>query len=286
MGSGDSDTARCLVVIWASVALERFYWKNVSKDIKDFVLACDRCQKVNPVKHIEVAELHSVSVPVAVMAQIGFDFTNLPRTEDGFCCVVVAMDYFSKWPEARALRNHTAESVAKFIFEDTVCRHGCIKVQINDRGHAFVNKVSAELHRLTGTKQHLTSAYHPQANGLVERQNRTLKDAFVKYLRDRDNWVECLPSVFCSYRTARHSSTETTPFQVLYSQPAVLPIKLEMLQSEDDPKNKVTPLTISDTIDAMMSIRENVMSKVASNITSAQSFQKSEYDKRRHVTEY
>ena len=156
MGSGDSDTARCLgghigIHRTRSKILERFYWKNVSQDVRDFILACDRCQKVNPVKHVEVAELHSVPVPVAVMAQIGVDITNLPRTEDGYCCVVVAMDYFSKWPEARALRNHTAESVAKFIFEDIVCRHGCIKIQINDQGREFVNKVSKELHRLTGT---------------------------------------------------------------------------------------------------------------------------------------
>ena len=84
MGSGDSDTARCLgghigIDRTRAKILERFYWKYIGQDVKNFVLACDRCQKVNPVQHAEVAELHPVPVPTAVMAQIGIDITNLPR---------------------------------------------------------------------------------------------------------------------------------------------------------------------------------------------------------------
>ena len=122
-------TARCLgghIDMSALVQniLERLHWKPIRQDVKKFVLACDRCQKVNPVQHAEVAELHPVPVPTAVMAQIGVDITNLPRTKYGYCFVVVAMDYFSKWQEARALKDYTAKSVAKFIFEDIICRHG------------------------------------------------------------------------------------------------------------------------------------------------------------------
>ena len=95
----------------------------------------------------EVAELHQVPVPSDVMVQIGVDITNFPPTDNGpphngYCCAVVAMDYFSKWSEARALKDHTGESVAKFLFEDIICRHVCVKIQINDQGREFVNKVS------------------------------------------------------------------------------------------------------------------------------------------------
>ena len=47
-------------------------------------------------------------------------------------------------------------------------------------GREFVNSVSAELHRFTGIIQRVTNAYHPQANGLVERQNRTNKNSSIK----------------------------------------------------------------------------------------------------------
>ena len=92
-------------VIWLVLDSCSINTKVLEIDVRNFILACDRCQKVNPVKHIYVAELPSAPVPVAVMAQIGVHITNLTRrTEDGYCCVVVAMDHFSKWPEARALR--------------------------------------------------------------------------------------------------------------------------------------------------------------------------------------
>ena len=114
MGSGDSDSARCLgshigIDKTRAKILERFYWKHVGKDVRDFILACDRCQKVNPALKTAVGELHPVPVPDEVMVQIGVDISNLPKTEDGYCCIVVAMDYFSKWPEARALKDHCSE---------------------------------------------------------------------------------------------------------------------------------------------------------------------------------
>ncbi|XP_029638023.1 uncharacterized protein LOC115213228 [Octopus sinensis] len=170
-----------------------------------------RCQKVSPVHKINVGELHPVPVPNEMMAQIGVNITNSPKTDDSYCCIVVAMDYFSKWLEVRPLKDHTAETVVKCHFEDVICRHGCIKILINDQGREFVNRVSAELHKLTATQQHITSAYHLQASGLVERQNRTIKYAFINSFEDRGNWVECLPAVLFAYQTTKHSSTHFTP---------------------------------------------------------------------------
>ena len=73
------------------------------------------------------------------------------------CCVVVAVDYFTKWMETKALKDKTASSVAQFLYECT-CRHGVPKIQINDQGREFVNLLISDLHRLTGTHQHVTSA--------------------------------------------------------------------------------------------------------------------------------
>ena len=172
-GAGDSDEAKCLaghlgINKTTDKIANRFFWKGLSNDIREYITTCERCQKVNPRFENPRSQLHSVNVPQGVMRQIGVDITQLPPTEDGYRYVVMAIDYFSKWPEARALRAKTALSVAAFLFEEIICRHGCIEIQINDQGREFVNGVSAELLRLSGTKQHITSAYHPQANGLVK----------------------------------------------------------------------------------------------------------------------
>ena len=182
--SGDSNSARCLrnhlgISRTRAKILEKFYWKNVGRDVRDFILACDNCcRKVKPIHETDVVEeQHPISIvpmPNEVMVQIGVDITNLPKTEDSYCYVVLAVDYFSKWPEARALKEHTAETVAKFLFEDIICRHGCVKIQINDQSKEFVNEVSTKLHKLTGSQQYI-SAYHNQSIGLVELQNSIIK---------------------------------------------------------------------------------------------------------------
>ena len=282
-GAGDSDESQTLAGhLGVNKTLDkisnRFFWKGLSHDVRDFISTCERCQKVNPRFEKQHALLHPVNVPTGVMRQIGVDITALPRTDDGYAYVVMAVDYFSKWPEARAIKDKTAVSVAKFLFEEIICRHGCTEIQINDQGREFVNSVSEELFRLTGTNQHITSAYHPQANGLVERQNRTLKDCLVKCLMDKSNWPSCLPSALFSYRTARHSSTKETPFKVVYGREARLPVDVEHMTQNDHSTSHEE--SVSRVMDHMEAIRNSVFETVSKNIKAAQEIQKSNYDKR------
>jgi len=90
-------------------------------------------------------------VPTAVMEQIGIDIATLPEVNQNKY-IIVAIDYFSKWSEVKAVQNKTAETVARFLFE-LICRHSRVSIQINDQGMEFVNQVSDHLHVFTGTKQ-------------------------------------------------------------------------------------------------------------------------------------
>ena len=100
------------------------------------------------------------------------------------------------------------------------------------------------------------SAYHPQANGFVERRNRTIKDSIVKSLKDRTNRVQCLPAVLFAYRTSRRASTKMTPFKVMYSRQAVLLIELNHVDRSSD-----FDADISAKVEAMTSIRDKMLSK-------------------------
>ena len=106
--------------------------------------------------------------------------SDLPEV-DGFHHLFVCIDYFSKWTEARPLKNKSATVVAQALYE-LMCRRGCFVAQVNDQVREFVNGISTELHKLTGVEQRITSAYHPQSNGLIERRNRTIKNSLVKVL--------------------------------------------------------------------------------------------------------
>ncbi|CAI6357977.1 unnamed protein product [Macrosiphum euphorbiae] len=157
-----------------SIIESRMFWPNIYSEVCNFIKECDICQKVNPAVLKAVPELQPVTVPTTVMKQIGIDIATLPEVNQNKY-IIVAIDYFSKWSEIKAVQNKTAETVTRFLFH-LICRHSCMSIQINDQGREFVNQVSDRLHVFTGTKQRITSAYHPQSNGLVERQNRTIKN--------------------------------------------------------------------------------------------------------------
>ena len=150
--------------------VERFYWQTIVADIIDCIKKCDQCQKQGKICKLISSELQSIPVPNSVMQQGGVDICNLPEV-DRFKHLIVCIDHFTKWSEAKPLKDKSAPSIAQFLHE-VICRRGCTKIKINEQGREFVNEVSKNLHRMTGTEQRITAAYHPQANEFCERQNR------------------------------------------------------------------------------------------------------------------
>lgn len=207
----------------------RFYWgRNMHSEIHEFVKSCERCQRNNDVFHKPHSTLRPIPVPGVVWQQIGIDVVTMPTSKMGNKYIITCVDYFSKWPEAAASKDKSAVSVANFIFE-TICRFGCAKVVITDQGREFVNSINEELMSLTGTNHRITSAYHPQSNGLVERFNQTLQNSLRKCsLKSSDDWDSLLPSVLFAIRTSVQKSTKYTPFQLMFNRQPVLPIEFEL----------------------------------------------------------
>ncbi len=88
---------------------------------------------------------------------------------------------------------------------------------ISDQGREFVNHIKEELFKLTGTQHRVTSAYHPQSNGLTKRFNQTLQTTLLKVVNESQNdWDDHLPAVLFAYRTSQQKSTQLTPFEIMY----------------------------------------------------------------------
>jgi transposase InsO family protein len=217
---------------------DRYYWPQLGNDVKEYIRSCDVCQRRGPQQRRE--EL----IPIEIQGpfhRIGIDIKGpLPITSNGNRYIIVAMDYFSKWPEARAIPNMRAETVAKFIYEDIVCRHGVPQEILSDRGTSFTSKVIEELCQNYQTKHQLTSAYRPQTNGMIERFNRTLGECIAKLVYDNNKeWDQFIDAVLLAYRTKRHKTTGKTPFYLIYGREATLPLDLKIPHNikeiEDDP---------------------------------------------------
>ena len=94
---------------------------------------------------------------------------------------------------------------------------GCCEVIISDQGREFVNAVQQELFQCTRTKHKVSSAYHPQTNGLTERFNQMLQASLIKIVnRNQNDWDEHLSAILFVYRTSVQKATKVTPFEVMY----------------------------------------------------------------------
>ncbi len=100
----------------------------------------------------------------------------------------------------------------------SLIRFGCVEIVISDQGREFVNKVNEQLFELTGTHHRISSAYHPQTNGLVERFNQTIQRALLKLIKDdqQKDWDVYIDCVLFEYRTSVQKSTMKTPFEVMF----------------------------------------------------------------------
>ena len=148
---------------------------------------------------------------------ITMDFLELPLTASGNRYCLVVSDYFTRWPEAFALPDQKAITVARTIVTGTVCRHGVPEVILSDQGRSFDNEVVKALCQMLNVKKVRTSPYHPQCDGLVERLNRTLLPMLSTFVADkRDTWDQHLDQILFAYRSSTQASTGYTPFELLY----------------------------------------------------------------------
>lgn len=202
----------------------RYYWPQMFEDVRNYVKTCDECQRRGKNKRIE--PLHPIKVGQP-FDRLGMDIVGpLPKTRSGNMYIVVATEYLTKWPEARAIPNAKASSVVSFFYEEVICRHGCPKEILTDRGTHFVNEMLNSLCDRFGVKHRLSTAYHPQTNGLVERFNRTLCETLSKFANEnKDDWDQYISSALFAYRTRRHNTTRHEPFYLMYGREAALPIE-------------------------------------------------------------
>src|SRR4051794_22284989 len=176
---------------------ERYYWKGMYEDSKEYIKCCDNCQRRG--QKGGKSYLNSIKVGEP-FERIGIGFVGpLEKTRKRNRYILVVTDYLTKWPEAKAMKNATATNVVKFIYEVIICRHGCPKIILSDKGTHFKNNLVEELCEKFGIKHKLSAPYHPQTNELVERFNRTLCESLAKVSEKENQWDEHVEQVLFAY---------------------------------------------------------------------------------------
>ncbi|GJY54088.1 reverse transcriptase domain-containing protein [Tanacetum coccineum] len=157
----------------------------------------------------------------------GIDFMGPFPSSRGNKYILVAVDYFSKWVEAKALPTNDARVVVK-ILKSLFARFGTPRAIISDRGTHFCNDQFAKVMLKYGVTHHLATAYHPQTSGQVEVSNRGLKRILERTIgENRASWSDKLDDALWSFRTAFKTPIGCTPYKLMYGKACHLPIELE-----------------------------------------------------------
>jgi hypothetical protein len=146
----------------------------------------------------------------------------------GYRYIVQAHCSLTAWPEWRALRTETGRTLGAFLFEEVLCRWGAVAEIVTDNGAAFVAALDW-LERRFGIRHIRISAYNSRANGIVERQHRTIRESIVKaYEGNISKWPSVVPYVLWADRATTRKSTGHSPFYMAHGIEPVLPFDIAL----------------------------------------------------------
>ncbi|GKA50740.1 reverse transcriptase domain-containing protein [Tanacetum coccineum] len=157
----------------------------------------------------------------------GINFMGPFPSSHGNKYILVAVDYLSKWVEAKALPTNDARVVVKFL-KSLFARFRTPRAIISDRGTHFCNDQFAKVMSKYGVTHRLATAYHPQTSGQVEVSNRGLKRILERTVgENRASWSDKLDDALWAFRTAFKTPIGCTPYKLVYGKSCHLPIELE-----------------------------------------------------------
>ena len=200
---------------------EKYYWPNMKQYVSEYVGGCNDCTK----------NKHSNSKPKAFLKPqnwaehfprqaIALDLATMVISKEGYKYIMLITDGMSKFVELCPLRNITANSVVKQVRREWIARHGAPETLLTDQGQQVDGNEVRQLCEDYNIKKKRSSPYHPEGDGLAERQIGIMKGLFRTKLSSRKltakAWPELLPDVQLSMNTKRHASTKHTPFELMY----------------------------------------------------------------------
>jgi hypothetical protein len=224
----DSETAGHLGVRKTlSKIRQKYYWPGLRMDVRLYIAGCERCAKrKKPTKNRRAPmQVQECGIP---MERLATDVLGpLPETDEGNRYILVVGNYYTKWTESFAMANMEAQTVAKIIVEQVICRLGVPVTLHSDQGRQFESKLFAEMCQLLRIYKTRTPPYNPQSDGMIERFNKALVTMLSMFVSEyHTDWDKYLPYVMMAYRAVEHETTGCTPNRMMLGRDTGTPLDL------------------------------------------------------------
>ena len=141
--------------------------------------------------------------------------------------LIVVVNYFTKWIEAKPLATIIAQQVQQFVWKDIISRYGVPHTIITNNGRVFIDKELAKFYTSLGIKYVTNSVEHPHTNGQAEAENKVILVELRKRLDNaKGRWPEELMEVLCAYKCTPQSATNEYLFSLVYGIDAMIPVEI------------------------------------------------------------
>ena len=199
----------------------KYYWPTLRRDFKDDARGCDICLASKAVRHKPYGDLQSLPVPTHRWKDLSMDFViGLPILKDwkgnSYDSILVIIDRLTKMVHYGPVKvTINASGLAEVIIDVVVRHHGLPDSIVTDRGSLLTSKFWSSLYYFLNIKQKLLTAFHPQTDSQIKRQNSTMEaylQVFVNF--EQNDWARLLLMAGFTYNNAKNASTGFTLFEL------------------------------------------------------------------------
>jgi len=212
--------------------LRKYHWfRGMKEAVENCVKRCEVCIAVKGRKLVDEKLAPDVR-PIALNDRWHIDGLQLPPAK-GYDHLMVAVDAATKYVILEKSAGETAQA-ASDILMDIACRFGRPKEVTTDQGRAFVSELFLETCRMLFVKYKPVGVKQPQANGMVERVNRTIIQIATSVCKGKgDQWPDWVRQIEFAINTRISSVTKFSPYELVFGRRPPGPIYMDVITEQD-----------------------------------------------------
>ena len=172
---------------------QKYHWLGITQKIKDYIIGCDVCQRMKAPCHKPYGEMQPLPILSQLWESISMNIIiELPPSADAdskaYNAILMVVDRFMKMAKYFPVRTIiTAADLAKLFYQHIVCFFGMPSSIVMDHGSLFTSQYWSSLYFHIKARRKLSTAFHPQTDGQMERQNQTLEHYLYCYINYRQD---------------------------------------------------------------------------------------------------